>query len=139
MHMEVFSLESIDTVARRIIEYVREQHAHGVTLVGNLGAGKTTLAQAIGRALGVTDVISSPTFVLMRRYETKDGTWPTYVHCDAYRIENETEASRLRLNEYEESFLCIEWPERLSGALPGKLVQLELSSVSEDKRGIIGL
>ncbi len=140
MHMEVFSIDSIDTVAQRIVQCVQEQHASGVTLSGNLGAGKTTLAQAIGKVLGVAEPIVSPTFILLRKYETHGvDEWSAFVHCDAYRIESEMEARGLRLNHHARSFFCIEWPERLFGVLPEKLVRLELSYVSEAKRGIIGL
>jgi tRNA threonylcarbamoyladenosine biosynthesis protein TsaE len=137
--MEVFSIDTIDSIAARIIARVREQHARGVALSGNLGAGKTTLAQALGKALGVVDQMISPTFILMKRYETHGVEWKTFVHCDAYRIESEAEAHGLQLERYTESFICIEWPEHLQGALPSALVAIELSYVSEDKRGIIGL
>lgn len=139
MHMEVFSLQAIDTIAERIVARARESGASGVALRGNLGAGKTTLAQALGKALGVSEPIISPTFILVKRYDVHGADWKSFVHCDAYRIDTEAEAQGLRLGFYKESFFCIEWPERLFGALPEKLVHLELSYVSEDKRGIIGL
>lgn len=137
--MEVFSIDAIDSIAARIIHRVRELHARGVALSGNLGAGKTTLAQALGKALGVTDQMISPTFILMKVYQTRGVEWQTFVHCDAYRIESEAEARGLQLERNTDCFMCIEWPERLQGALPQELVRIELSYVSEDKRGIIGL
>lgn len=139
MHMEVFSLNTIDTIAERIVARVKESGASGVALKGNLGAGKTTLAQAIGKVLGVSSPIISPTFILVKRYDTHGVPWHSFTHCDAYRIDTETEARGLRLDQYKQDFFCIEWPERLCGQLPERLVHFELSYVSEDKRGIIGL
>jgi len=85
-------------------------------LHGNLGSGKTTLVQGIGRGLGITDAILSPTFTLVSEYY--EGRIPLY-HLDLYRLTQE-EATHLYLETYWEGedyplgLVTIEWAERLT-------------------------
>jgi tRNA threonylcarbamoyladenosine biosynthesis protein TsaE len=90
-------------------------------LSGDLGAGKTTLTQAIAQTLGVSSDVQSPTFVVMKSYGLTDGPFTKLVHMDAYRIESLSELIPLRFNELlQESgtLIVIEWPERIKEALP---------------------
>lgn len=140
MHMEAFALHEIDSIAARIIDTVRKQKMRGVALSGNLGAGKTALAQALARHLGVQGTVISPTFILMKRYETNTRPYASFIHVDAYRIESAAEAAGLRLSESApDAFICVEWPEHMFEALPPNMLQLSLTYVSDDKRAIMGL
>ena len=87
-----------------------------VHLVGDLGAGKSTLARALLRALGVTGAIRSPTYTLVERYPLAQGgeAW----HLDLYRIADAGELEYLGLDADEVVLWLVEWPERGSGALP---------------------
>jgi len=87
-----------------------------VQLQGDLGAGKSTLARALLRALGVQGGIRSPTYTLVERYPLSDGTeaW----HLDLYRIGQAEELDFLGLDEDTASLWLVEWPERGAGALP---------------------
>ncbi|MDN5805892.1 MAG: tRNA (adenosine(37)-N6)-threonylcarbamoyltransferase complex ATPase subunit type 1 TsaE [Brevibacterium sp.] len=78
-------------------------------LSGNLGAGKTTFTQSLGRALGVAGRITSPTFVIAREHPSL-GDGPALVHVDAYRLSDAEELGDLDLDsELEESITVVEW------------------------------
>ena len=96
-------------------------------LSGNLGAGKTTLIQGLGEALGIKDSIVSPTFTLINEYP--EGKIPLY-HIDLYRL-NSTQIKELHLEnywlgiEYEPGITAIEWAELLPN-LPSKYLKINL-------------
>jgi tRNA threonylcarbamoyladenosine biosynthesis protein TsaE len=95
-----------------------------VILSGPLGAGKTTLAQGIGRGLGVTSAVVSPTFVIARVHS--DGRLPL-VHVDAYRLSSIDEVDDLDLDaSLEDSVTLVEWGEGLVEGLAGDPVQVRI-------------
>jgi tRNA threonylcarbamoyladenosine biosynthesis protein TsaE len=95
-----------------------------VMLCGPLGAGKTTLAQGIGRGLGVEGVVS-PTFVIARVH--RGGTMPL-VHVDAYRLGSVEEVDDLDLDaSLEESVTLVEWGEGLVEGLAGERLEIRIS------------
>ncbi|MEA1997142.1 MAG: tRNA (adenosine(37)-N6)-threonylcarbamoyltransferase complex ATPase subunit type 1 TsaE, partial [Gemmatimonadota bacterium] len=84
-------------------------------LFGGLGTGKTTLVQALGRALGIDGPITSPSYTIVNRYT--GGRLPL-IHVDCYRIEGEIELGELGLDEvfYDSSaVVCVEWSEHAAG------------------------
>ncbi len=107
-------LEATGRLAARIAAGLRAGNT--VALKGELGAGKTTLARAILRALGVTEHVPSPTFTLVQSYETARG--PVF-HFDLYRIEEPRELEELGFDEaLDQGIVLVEWPERAEGRLP---------------------
>lgn len=88
-----------------------------VHLEGPLGAGKTTLARGLLRALGVTGTIRSPTYTLLEPYETGG---KALIHLDLYRLADERELEPLGLRDYppETTWWLVEWPERGGSRLP---------------------
>ena len=91
-----------------------------VALSGPLGAGKTSLTQAIALELGVVERVVSPTFVVAKWYMPGTGPFKSIVHIDAYRIESEDELEPLGFSEVvqkPETLVIIEWPEKLPLAL----------------------
>ena len=87
-----------------------------IHLHGDLGAGKSTLARAMLRALGVTGTIRSPTYTLVEQYPLPAGGLA--LHLDLYRIGNAGELEFLGLDASEARLWLVEWPERGQGALP---------------------
>lgn len=87
-----------------------------VYLQGQLGAGKSTLARAVLRALGVRGAIRSPTYTLVERYPLADGS--EAVHLDLYRIGGAGELEFLGLGDDDPALWLVEWPERGRGGLP---------------------
>ena len=102
-----------------------------VALVGDLGAGKTTFVQALGKELGVTETMQSPTYVLMKKYQTTNSKFQTLIHIDAYRLENPEEFTALRPEQFlqdPKTLVVVEWPEKVAGALPPADLTVNFSS-----------
>lgn len=104
-----------------------------VRLEGNLGAGKTTIAQGICRGLGVKEPVTSPTFAIMHQY---DGKYPVY-HIDAYRIESETELQDLGLEEFleGEGVSLVEWAEKIISIMPTTYLLVEIKTSATNEQG----
>lgn len=130
----------LDEFAREILGMLKSTQkdgAHVLALSGDLGAGKTTFVQALGQQLGITESITSPTFTIMKGYETTDDTFIHLIHMDAYRIESEEELRPLRFLEIlktPNTLACIEWAELIKEALPAGTPHLTLSVKDETTR-----
>lgn len=109
-----------------------------VCLQGDLGSGKTTLVQGIAQGWGSLDPVSSPTFVIINMYRRPD-TISLY-HLDAYRLQNASEAEELDIDLLlERGALVVEWPERISAALPHECLKVELRWIADEHRGMVFL
>jgi len=98
-----------------------------VALWGDLGAGKTTLARAILRALGVTGDVPSPTFTLVQGYDTSS---LLVSHYDLYRLKQAREVEELGFDDaLADGAVLVEWPERAPEALPPDALHVRLSLV----------
>jgi tRNA threonylcarbamoyladenosine biosynthesis protein TsaE len=104
-----------------------------VHLQGDLGAGKSTLARALLRALGVRGAIRSPTYTLVERYPLGDGT--EALHLDLYRIAGAGELEFLGLDPGEGALWLVEWPEQGGASLPAADLRLELA-IDGDGRSV---
>ena len=104
-------------------------------LAGELGAGKTCFTQGLGRALGVDEQITSPTFTLMRPY---DGTRFRLLHCDVYRLDHLQEIVDLGINELvdEDAVAIIEWGDMAEPVLPADFLEIRITydADSDDAR-----
>ncbi len=105
-----------------------------VALEGGLGAGKTTLARAILRALGLDETVPSPSFTLVQLYETPR---LAVSHYDLYRIENPSEIDELGLDEaLMTGAALIEWPEHAGERLPADALHVQLAITGEETRKV---
>jgi tRNA threonylcarbamoyladenosine biosynthesis protein TsaE len=107
-------------------------------LKGELGAGKTTFTKALASALGIQEKVSSPTFLLVRKYAVpKNKQFTHLVHIDAYRLHSGRELVALGLKEIlarRENVVVIEWPEKVSRYLPSGTVELSLRATGPTER-----
>src|SRR3989344_6400947 len=142
--MAKVALSELQGLAQEILMQLPQEKGSAaiVALTGELGAGKTTFVQALAKELGVADTVQSPTYVLMKSYNLPQGDTLTpglskvspfkkLVHIDAYRLEKPEEFAALKpetfLND-PHNLVCIEWPERIEGALPTPDLVLNFSS-----------
>jgi len=100
-------------------------------IYGEMGAGKTTLIQAIGKELGTRDIISSPTFSLVNEYLIDGAESNSIYHFDFYRIKDLEEVYDIGYEEYfySDNYCFIEWPEKIETLLPEHYVEIRISRV----------
>lgn len=142
MQVLLTNLSDLEAEAGRFVLSLspKEEGATLVTLSGELGAGKTTFTQALSRALGVTDVITSPTFVLQKVYAL-DGThgFSRLVHIDAYRLSGGSDLAPLGLDDIlkdAKNLVVLEWPEKVADGLPQATVTVSLEVHDDQSRTI---
>ena len=101
-----------------------------ITLSGDLGAGKTTFTQGLGQGLGITKLISSPTFTIMKLYHGR----MDLLHIDAYRLEGVHQDLGLDELIGSEGVTVIEWPAQIPDLIPQDHLAIAIKRLSEDKR-----
>jgi tRNA threonylcarbamoyladenosine biosynthesis protein TsaE len=120
-------------LARAVGELLRPGDV--VSLVGELGAGKTVFARGVARALGVTELVVSPTFTIVREYE---GRVPL-VHVDVYRIDAVQELHDLGFEEVvrDDAVTVVEWGDMIDGLLPGDRLDVRLTPGAADDERVV--
>jgi tRNA threonylcarbamoyladenosine biosynthesis protein TsaE len=135
-----YTIEDTSQIAHTLLaSIVPGDKATIVGLSGDLGAGKTTLVQAMARELGVVEQVVSPTFVIAKFYETTDARFHRLIHVDAYRIEQESELETLgwyRMINVPQTLIVVEWPERVVESLPATTTLFRISH-DGDQRHIL--
>lgn len=107
-----------------------------IALVGDLGAGKTTLTKGIGKALGVKKVINSPTFTIMKIYDTTDKAIKKLYHLDVYRITNSHDDAELEEYFYMDGIAVIEWAHIIDDLLPESAWEVEIIDLGDNIRKV---
>lgn len=136
------SLLDTEILAQNFSELLlaRVHEATVVRLAGDLGSGKTTFVKAVACSLGGKAVdVTSPTFVIMKKYPLIRGPWKTLVHIDAYRLDKPEDAEKLKLAEVFSDFrnlVLIEWPEKIASYLPKKTTTVSFAFIDENTRKI---
>lgn len=116
-----------------------DQETLVIALQGDLGAGKTTFVQELGKHFDIKETITSPTFTIMKQYELTHEKFDLLVHIDAYRIEDEAETGPLHLEEIFQrprTLVCIEWPEQIPTAIPQTAVQVSIEIGENEVRTV---
>jgi tRNA threonylcarbamoyladenosine biosynthesis protein TsaE len=128
------SVEGTRALAASLVAHLRAGDV--ILLGGDLGAGKTAFTQGLAAAAGVEEVVTSPTFTLVRPYRTAIG--PDLLHADVYRLEQLREVVELGLPELleEDAFAVVEWGERAAPALAADALHIgiELGERLDDRR-----
>jgi tRNA threonylcarbamoyladenosine biosynthesis protein TsaE len=116
------SPEETRDLARRLAEQLEDGTV--MALHGDLGAGKTCLVQGLAEALGIEDVVNSPTYTIVNELRGKRRLY----HIDLYRVSDDLEAMALGLEEYLEpdGITAIEWAERATDSLPADAVHIHI-------------
>ncbi len=150
MKKEVKNLEELRAVAEaflgKIAENPEKETATVVGLSGDLGAGKTAFVKCVARALGITEVVTSPTFILEKVYIIPRGgilgeKFTKLIHIDAYRLEGGKEMRALDWGALlldEHNLIFIEWPEQVKDAIPEDIISLSFEYAGEGIRQIAG-
>jgi tRNA threonylcarbamoyladenosine biosynthesis protein TsaE len=132
---QIYTFESLgeaDTV--RLAERLAAGFVPGtvIALDGDLGAGKTRFSQAVARAIGVTGIVNSPTFTIIKEYE---GTRLPFYHMDVYRL-SQDEAGELGLDEYfyGNGATLVEWAELIGDLLPVDRLSIRIEHSGGDRR-----
>ena len=135
------TLTELEAEAARFVGSLtpREEGATPVTLAGELGAGKTAFTQAVAKALGVEESVTSPTFVLEKIYGLTKSVFERLIHIDAYRLEKGSDLAPLGFDELMQetgNLILLEWPERVADALPDPAAKISIVVHTDDSRAI---
>jgi tRNA threonylcarbamoyladenosine biosynthesis protein TsaE len=131
-----YRIEEVDEIALELKALLLQCKV--MTLQGSLGAGKTTLVQSLLRSCGVNDIITSPTFTYVNRYEGGSGN--IFYHFDCYRLESVQAFMNAGLGEYlyaPGSWSLIEWPEVVESLLTESVCHVMLEYEGAESRRIV--
>lgn len=144
----IFKKEELEEISEDLIDEAvkrkQKDMASIVALSGDLGAGKTTITQAISKRFGIKGKIISPTFVIMKAYEINKkskyyASFKKLIHIDAYRLDNEDDLKKIgweSISKNKENLIIIEWPEKVKGLLNKGVFWVKLAHVEEETRSI---
>lgn len=146
MVITTHSLEETRQAAIRFVDFLsvlktESGRANVFGFSGDLGSGKTTFTKAVAEVLGITEHVTSPTFVIEKKYSIVSEGFPFkyLIHIDAYRLENARELEVLNFLEdanNPENLILIEWPEKVLEILPKSTQIIRFSFVDEHVRTI---
>lgn len=139
--MDTVTTHSLDEMQAFAHTFMSSLHPHAhatvLALTGDLGAGKTSFTQALSRELGVTSTVTSPTFVVLKKYETENAQFQTLIHIDAYRIESAVELQILGIESLLQDpshLIVIEWAERVADLIPEDAIRMTFTHGDGDTR-----
>lgn len=146
MEKEVKNLEELRVTAEGFLKLILQREpkekATVVGLSGELGAGKTAFTKCVASILGITEVVTSPTFILEKVYIIPRGSilgdrFTKLIHIDAYRLEGEKEMKALDWEALlldEHNLILLEWPEKIGNAIPEDATKINFEYGGEGSR-----
>ncbi|MDM7954849.1 tRNA (adenosine(37)-N6)-threonylcarbamoyltransferase complex ATPase subunit type 1 TsaE [Blastomonas sp.] len=133
MTVRIASLEAMQALGAALADVA--QPGDVIALSGDLGAGKSTLARAILKAMGFAGEVPSPTFALILPYDPPEVRIPV-IHADFYRLDGAMELDELGLDAGEPALLIAEWPERVGGLAGPDTLELRIAGTDASERAI---
>ena len=132
MNLHINGLPDLKEAAHQLLDFAGEEKIF--IFEGGMGAGKTTFIKEICLALGIADLVSSPTFSIVNEYMT--AAQEAVYHFDFYRIKDLQEAYDIGYEEYFYSgqICLIEWPEKIESLLPESYIKVKLETVDQESR-----
>lgn len=127
---KVYGLEDTEAFAKQLAPLLAPPDV--LTLEGDLGAGKTTFTQALAKALGITRIVSSPTFTIMKQYEGKYA----FNHLDVYRLAGSDEDLGWDEIFYGDAISVVEWAHLIEEDLPKEHLEINITRDGENERTI---
>lgn len=129
---DIFSCEQMGQFGKKIAERMPEGTV--LALLGDLGAGKTTLVRSVAKNLHIYEVVQSPTFNIMKLYLKGD---KPLIHIDAYRLADlNTDIGLDEYIGYETGLTMIEWPQFIERLLPKKTLYIDIKNTGDTSRHI---
>ena len=132
--MEIFikDKKQLPLAAKKLLQYAGKKKV--LAFFGSMGAGKTTIINAICKVLDAADPVTSPTFTLVNEYKTNKGEF--LYHIDFYRIKKKDEVFDFGIEEYlsSGSYCLMEWPELIEDILPSGTVKIRISVNEKEQR-----
>ncbi len=152
------SEKDLEKLAEDILVLVTEKkynHATVLALQGEMGAGKTTFTKSLARILGITESVTSPTFVIQKTFSISNknlvtenktlaeafsnNSFAQLIHIDSYRLDLSAELAHLGWHDLlnqKENLIVVEWPERIADILPTQYVLLKFTHIDETTREV---
>lgn len=128
-----YESESVEQTIRLGEVFAKQLKSGDVVLLkGEMGAGKTAFVKGVAKGLGITEVVTSPTYAYMNDYDGK------LFHYDCYRLRNGEDAEGLGLTDYfyQGGICVIEWSENIKSVLPKNTITVKIEKVAENARRI---
>ena len=147
MGLENLTINSSETkklgklFSQDILKYSSKKQAVIIGLEGNLGSGKTCFLQGFASGLGIKEKITSPTFVIMKKYKLNDKkiSFSYFYHIDCYRIKKPKELLCLgfkKIISEPQNIIAIEWADQIKNILPKKNINIKFIFIDKNKRKI---
>lgn len=129
--ISIQSITELPSVAEKLLAFANGEKFF--IFEGEMAAGKTTFIKTLCTALGVNDVVSSPTFSIVNEYELPSGL---IYHFDFYRLKNIQEAYDIGYEEYfySGSYCFIEWPSKVEELLPDEYIKIQITATDNEQR-----
>ncbi|MGM0439252.1 MAG: tRNA (adenosine(37)-N6)-threonylcarbamoyltransferase complex ATPase subunit type 1 TsaE [Patescibacteria group bacterium] len=139
MNIKTESEKETKNLAKKIAKSINKNKDRATVLLlkGELGSGKTTFTKGFANEFGIDD-ITSPTFVIMKKYKLENNKFDRLYHIDCYRIEEKTNLNELNFDKLltdKDNIILIEWPERLIN-IPEKTLQINFKVLKNNKREV---